>query len=184
MNLLANRIFWASILILVGLLLLVGQFLEIEIPLFRILIAVILVAIGIQLIQKGKGQESHQSSTDSYANNTVIFGSGEIMVDEQNLKSQYTVIFGNQVINFKNLDLHAKARIEINTVFGETRVYIPEGMPYRIESSSLFGETKGPHAKGDSIGNSTWDNNKAQESQPLLILDTNTIFGSMRVVEI
>ena len=53
-----------------------------------------------------------------------------------------TVVFGNCRIDFRQAELEEVTNLRIVSVFGDTRVIIPEGLSVNLEGVSVFGDRR------------------------------------------
>ncbi len=186
MKLLTSRYFWAFLFMALGVLLFIAEWLTFEIPFFRLVIAILLVGLGIELIdrEKNPGQGQHNQPLKGLQN-TVFLGLNEFTIDSDGLKREYTVLFGNQVLNFKHFTLKESRSVEVKTIFGECRIFIPKGVPYQIRASTFLGETKGPDGSTGSFGENQWRSHESEDaSVPTLTILSTTVLGSLKITEL
>jgi predicted membrane protein len=173
-------LFWGVILILFGAAVVLKAVFRIDIPLGRILIAILLISWGIVLLS---GRRFWHGGRWDDGKDSAVFFSGEV-VDEGPLKEEYSVFFGSRRIDLREVDLSEGPKIRVNAVFGSIRVTIPDDIPVEVRSETAFGTTRLPDGETAAFGDSAYRNRKAREgSVPITRLETSVVFGSMDVRE-
>jgi predicted membrane protein len=158
-----GNLFWPVLLIIAGALMLVKTLLHINIPVFKVLLAVGLIWGGISLISSGVSHKpasigSRMEITDTEIEYTVMFDSSEI-----DLSDEYI----------------AHDRLTIDCVFGKTVVILPRDRAVHIEASGAFCSLRSPGGRTITFGEGTYD---CGSGQPLLI-EANCAFGELIFVE-
>ena len=167
-------LFWGLILIVIGLSIIFRVLFDINI--FRIVIAVIFILIGLKiligrpLIQREEGE------------NSVIFG--ERRHTEAPLNGmEYNTIFGKTVYDFRDIvslpDPHTK--ITINTVFGSTDILLSPSLPVQIKTDAVFSAASMPNGNTISFGNSFYTTPGVPDSTSVLEINAHVVFGGLNV---
>jgi len=176
MNFLFTTVFWGAMLILLGGSIILKAVFHIDIPIFRIVIALIVIYWGVTLLV-GKplrfGRSRHES---------VIFNSETF--DSASGDEKYNVVFGSGKFNLANISLDSGSKyVEIKVVFGEGTLLIPKDMPVMIRSTAVFAEVGLPDGSGSSFGDSGYRSKNYKEGEPVLIIDAKTVFGELEIRE-
>jgi len=174
-----GELFWASLLIIFGVSMLLGTLFGINIPVFRILVGIFLIYLGIQLIANWPSKER--------ATQSIYFGKQIIAFDANGLQSgkpiRYAILFGSADIDLSHITeiKHEMrpAEIEVNTVFGNTDITINKEIPTKIISRTSFGQTEFPDETSITFGNYTYQTQ--EKEKPHLILHTSTAFGKLAI---
>ena len=171
----APGIFWGIILVIVGLSIIFRVVFDIN--LFRVLIAVLLILLGIKILIRNKGIFSFSSGK-----NDVIF-SERIVSGTPNNRTEYNVMFGKSVFDFRDIDFtdEMPVRLKINTVFGAAVVKIKEDCPVKIKAGTAFAVAKMPDGNTIAFGSSQYASSTYDASRNYLYIDANTVFGSLEV---
>jgi hypothetical protein len=171
----APGIFWGIILVIVGLSIIFRIIFDVN--LFRVLIAVLLILLGIKILVGNKGIFSF-----SQAKNDVIF-SEKIFSGTPNNRTEYNVLFGKSVFDFRDIDFRDEEniRIKINTIFGAAEVKINENSPVKIKVGAAFAVAKMPNGNTVAFGSSQYVSNTYDASRNYLYIDANTMFGGLEV---
>ncbi len=171
MNFIWSGLFWGIILVLLGLSVILKSLLNIDIPVFKIVFAVILIYLGIRIL----------TGSSLKTKNTIIFN--RTRLSSQTDKDEVNIIFGSGLVDLRDLvDLKENTNREINIIFGSGRVILPENTSLLIKSDTVFGESRFPDGKTDFFGEYKYKN-KFEEDGPTLFLEINVVFGSLVVEE-
>lgn len=176
-----SRYFIGSILVLLGLIFLYEELFDKDLPILQILIPLVLIGIGAQLII---GSQNTGNQEEGASINPVIFSSGKHKVKSENFQSSYVVIFGEQKIDLTELQTPEKHQeINIITIFGDTKVFVPPSINWKIQGSVLLGEQTFPDGREKNFGDDHYNRPDFDPDQPHLLLDCKTLFGEMKVFE-
>jgi predicted membrane protein len=168
MNFIWSGLFWGVILVLFGLSIILRHTLNIDIPIFKIVFAIILIYFGVKLL----------IGTSNKNKDTIIFNKTRINATSKN--DEYNIIFGSGEIDLQNIEtLQSNMNKEINVVFGSGRLYLPKNVPVVVKVETVFGESKLPDGKTDFFGDYIYRNNADPVNENVLYLEVNVIFGSI-----
>ncbi|MEI6696301.1 MAG: LiaF domain-containing protein [Bacteroidota bacterium] len=161
--------FWGIILIVMGSLFLVKEFLKIDIPFFTIFISGLFIYWGIRMI-KGK---THAKKME----NLNVFGS-HILVYREEL-NDYSNIFGESKLDLSSVILKEDKLIEINCIFGDFKIKLSESLNYKIVSNTVFGKTTMVDISTDGFGNQSYTPFNINSSLPCLTIKSSVVFGQI-----
>ena len=104
----------------------------------------VIIVIGLTLIlgrRNFTGSKKNREFTDNYVDEMNIFGGSERIITSEFFEGgRITSIFGGSTINLKNVKLkNGYAEIEMTSIFGGAKIYVPENWDVRIEATSIFG---------------------------------------------
>lgn len=168
MNFIFSGLFWGMILVLLGLSVILKSIFNIDIPVFKIVVAVVLIYLGISILIGNKVKkhndflmfkEDEMSLNEGHREKTILFGSGRIDLSE---------------ITLYNEDYH----MNVNVIFGSGIINLPEDVPARIKVSSVFGEAKLPNGSTEVFGDQTYYTKTYKKGEPCLKLNLDVVFGS------
>ncbi|NPV69286.1 MAG: hypothetical protein HPY55_01415 [Firmicutes bacterium] len=165
--------FWGLLLIVWGVLALLRSFFNINLPVFRILVALFFIYMGVSVLVGGFGHTGDK--------NTVLFGERTIPGDPA--ADEYNIIFGSGVIDLTRLTPVDRGHIEVNVIFGGGTVKINPEIPIRIHASSAFGSASLPNGSATFFGEQTYTTKAAAEGVKMIELKVSTVFGSVTVIE-
>lgn len=160
------------LLVVAGILFILKNTLNINIPITRIIFGVLIILFGINLLFGGSIARGEKD---------LIFSSGTL-VYEQN-KQGYTIIFGSGVVDLTKITSeNYNGPIEVSTIFGSTVLKVNPDVPISIDINTVFGSTKTPENEINFFGDSNYKaGGDGSEIQPIKI-ETNTVFGELKIV--
>jgi len=179
MNIIKQKGFWAAILIISGVILLVNNLFDLDIPLFAILVSGFLIILGIYIMTNKSGFGKIEEENE----NTVLFGSASSDESEA-IKSEYSVVFGSYNLDLSHLDpVHDINTIEVNVVLGSASVKLPPHCEYQVKMSSVFGTATAPDGSRVNFGDKSVTSAGFKENTDKRVyLRTNNVFGDIRVM--
>lgn len=170
MGFLFSGVFWGVILILIGLSIILQMIFKIHIPVFRIVVAFLLIYAGIRVLVGGSWFQTGQ--------NSVIF-------EEKDLKTgtgrEYSVIFGKAAVDATQPLPDEGEKFEVNTVFGSSVLRISDDVPTRVKVDAVFAGATLPDGNTISFGTYNYVNNAYEKGKAHRFVDANVVFGSMRI---
>lgn len=172
MNFLFSGLFWGLILVLIGISVIIKAVFKIDIPIVRLIFALILIYFGLKMLLGG-----FRIGTER----TIIFQEAELKAGARD--SEYNIIFGSGEINISDLKLEDRIiRIEADIIFGSGKVLLPAGIPVIVKTSTVFGQCRLPDAQTSAFGDRTYRSPGIDTSQPYLILELDVVFGSAEII--
>lgn len=106
---------------------------------------VMLIFLGVMVIfNRGRSKarmHNRSESSENYLDDVAIFGGGDKNIHSQEFKGgKITHIFGGSKYIFLDAKLATGTHdLELNMIFGGTKLVIPEGWNIRLEMTSIFG---------------------------------------------
>ena len=121
--------------------------------LWKLLVPVILVIIGISLVFNDKNNldASDKNTMVKIANDTndvefdSVFGSKNMHYDKSFKKASVDCVFGSFDLDLSDVDFSNDAYIEINSLFAGVNVILPDNVNLKLEANSVFGSSKDEH---------------------------------------
>ncbi len=143
---LAGRNYTGAIILFAigGFFLLPDIFINLRIDFVSVFWPLVIIIVGLTLIFRRKHfVKSHNetSHSEDYVDELNIFGGSERILNSEYFEGgKITSIFGGSTVNLKNVKLkNGYAEIEMTSIFGGSKLYIPENWNVRIEATSIFG---------------------------------------------
>lgn len=168
-----NDFFWGILLIVIGVILLLKYILNINIPVFRTILGVLFIYIGITIIIGGTGIKDKSN---------IIFSSGRIK--GSSIQREYNIIFGSGTIDLSDIEIIDETKkIEVNTIFSQGTIIIKEGTPVVIKASSAFAQARTPDGVNINFGDTTYKPKDFDSSKPYIEIDANVVFGNLEIIE-
>jgi hypothetical protein len=165
-----DGIFWGVILIAVGVWFILRRYFPFHIPVFRLIIAVLFVYVGIRILISGPlaGHPrpffmSHQRYTVGWDRDyNVIFSSGDVDLSDVTLGS-------------------TSVRTQVNVIFGSGVLRINPDQPVRIDMSAAFGTVEAPDGRSVSFGDTVYTSASYRDGAPALEVRAAAVFGRLVV---
>ncbi|MBS3807248.1 MAG: hypothetical protein KGY60_07075 [Bacteroidales bacterium] len=171
-------IFLGILLILTGTAIIIRIVFNIDIPVFKILIALVFLYIGIRLLT-GDFFSGHIHAGE----NAVIFGETAFKGLPRN--QEYTVLFGQARIDLtQESDLRETQNLKINTIFGSSELLIREKQPMRIKADAAFAGAKLPGNNETAFGKVFYQSDSLNIQEPYLDIEANVVFGEFKVMQV
>ena len=168
MNFIFSNLFWGILLIIFGLSIVLKALFKIDIPIFRIIIALILIYFGLKMLFGGFFDRSNH-------HNSVIFNKGNFGKSQ----SEYNIVFSSSKIDLRDISIeNGSFYSEINIVFGSGRLLINPEVPLKIKTENVFGESKLPDRSISFLGGHTYQSPTYSEGENCIQLDVNVVFGN------
>lgn len=169
--------FWGLFLVLAGLTLLARYIFNIEFPLFKILLGLFFILLGVKIIF-GKKFISGISSKD----NAILFSEQVINISSIE-NEEYNVIFGKSEMDLSEISIEKlPAKLKVNTVFASTVIYVPRNLPMVIYNDAVFSNAKLPGGNSSVFGRTSYKTPGIEPGMPFLELKLDVVFGSVSVM--
>lgn len=171
-------IFWGLFLVIAGLTLITRYVLNIEFPLFKILIGLFFILLGLKIVFGKSFFKFH-----NFKDNEVVFSEQFIKLTDFE-KEEYQVIFGKSEIDLTEITLNQlPARLKVNTIFASTVVYVPNDFPLEIYTDAVFSNAKLPGGNSSVFGRTSYKSPGIEPGAPSLELKLDVVFGSVTVMK-
>lgn len=168
-------LFWGLLLIILGLAMVFRIVFNIDFPLFKVIIAFILIFLGIRLLFGSFGDRHLKVD-----GNDVVFGEKRFNTLEDD--KEYSVVFGKAVYDLRNEVLEGERRkIKISTVFGASEIKLSRDIPVRIRVEAAFSGVSLPNGNSAVFGNTTYESPGFDSNQPFLDIRLDVVFGGAEV---
>ncbi len=167
----SGGIFWGSMLIIVGILLLIKNYTNISIPIFRIIFGLFFIYLGFNILfgwfNKSKGS-------------AVIFNDKEFKVTE--LKDEYNVVFGRSVIDLRDIEIPDTTKyIQVDVVFGEGIIKLNKNTPVLVKLSTAFGAADAPGRSVAFLGDNIYKTESYKEGENCIKIKAEAVFGHIQI---
>ncbi len=171
-----SGIFWGLVLVALGVAVIIKVLFHIDIPVFRIVFAMVLIYFGLKLLVGGCGRGYSHTSQES-----VVFNEGTLSAEES--RDEYSVVFGKGTIDLTGLKAKDKnTNIRVSTVFGASTLKLDPAVPAVVNVSAAFGSAHIPDGTTTSFGHYTYKTKAYKEGKPYLAVMANVVFGEMTIV--
>ncbi len=192
----AAGIVWGVILIAVGAFVLL-QRLDIDLPPWQALLSGVLILLGLLiLLEARKGLNgglvalaigvSVVLGATSAVDVEVGSGFGDRRVNVEraaDLDDSYGHAFGSMTVDLTDLEVPAgTTEVSVSVAFGDATLRLPDGVPYRISASSVFGSVDAPTFDADGVAvDRSYRTEDYDGATNRLDIEVSVLFGSARV---
>ncbi|MCX7756862.1 MAG: hypothetical protein N2166_00870 [candidate division WOR-3 bacterium] len=169
---LCNALFWGTIIIIIGILIILNATLGIKLPIFRIFLGVLFLYLGLKIIVG-------TSAGRSYCRKASIYKEVSEKIDK------YDIVFSNQKLDFSGFKLKSgRNDIEINIAFGGGEIKINPTLPVKIKANVAFGSAHFPDGTTIGFGAYTYKTPSYEEdtTSDYLFIKLNIAFGNATIV--
>lgn len=174
LQILSGGIFWGSILILLGVSIIVKVVFHVNIPIFRVAFALLLIFLGVKLLTGFSFFEKYQG--------TIIFEKKSVLFD--NNTKEYNTIFAKGEYDFSSIKPGLSSeKIQINTIFAESQLILNSQIPTFVRVNSVFALSKIPDGSSVSFGEMIYKTPSFKADSPALYINVNVIFGGLEIFE-
>lgn len=171
-----SSIIWGIFLLLLGIQLVAQAIFGVSIPFLRVGIGAFIIYAGINVILASTLNSKNPSFTTLFntGNNSI---SAKLI--KENKKVTHNIVCSTSRINLSKIKPKEETEIEINTTFGTSVVILNPNVPTIVNAHSAFARTSLPNETQLSLGSYTYRTH--DDSEPLLVINLHTAFGSVIV---
>ncbi len=167
-----DAVFWGVVLIALGVWLIVRRYMPAQVPIVRILVALVFVYVGVRILAHGAwGPRVQTGDTTVFSESTVMGSAG---------RHDYNVVFGTSSIDLTTVPPEGDEQ-EVNVVFGTATVRIDPQQPVLVRMSAAFGTAEAPGVTV-SFGDREWRSPAYKVGAPALRIRANAVFGRLLIV--
>lgn len=171
-----QSLFWGLVFLIIGIALIIRVIFKLDIPVFRLFIALVLIFLGIRLFLGG-----HFFPGGKMEENTVLFGEKTYRITMLNYR-EFNTVFGSSVYDLSELDsAQLPGDLKINTVFGGARVILPETVPFEVKGTAVFGAARMPGGNTAVFGSNEYRSAGFEGGKPALFIEVNAVFGEITI---
>jgi hypothetical protein len=170
-----NGIFWGLFFIIIGVLIIARRYIPFQIPLGRVIVALLFIYVGIWFLLIGPGFRDK---------NTIVFTSSQLEYSGASDQHDdgYNIIFSSGDIDLTGLaPSGGDVNKEVNVVFGSGNLRINPSVPVRVEMSSAFGSISTPNGSAESFGDRVYTTPVYREGEPAVRIKATAVFGSLNI---
>lgn len=165
-----SKVFWGGIVVLIGISIIAQAIFKINIPVFKIGVALILIYLGFKMLIGAFGFSSTNFMSDQ-----------QVTVERLNKENTFDVVMGSQRIDLTQIDLMAgAAEVTCNVVMGSSTVILPKNANIEVISSVVLGSVKDPKGHETVLGEQR-NRYESVGSNLNLMVKLNVVLGSAEV---
>ena len=170
-------LFWGAFLLILGIALIIKVVFNFDFPVFKVLLGIFLVLLGIKVLFGKVLMPSHHFEPED-----TIFD--ERVYDSPEDGKEYTVLFAKGVYDFTNVDLEQGSfRVKVSTVFGGTQIIIPADKPVRIEADAVFAGAELPDGNNAVFGSTIYESESWSPDTASIDIKVDVVFGGVQVIQ-
>lgn len=172
---------WSSAGFLIGIMLLITQYVNINIDWWKLIVPAILIVIGLQIIFRGafrkkirienpihvEGQSDFNKSNRQSC--SAVFSSNKVKVTDQFVGANLDAIFGAVELDLRDAVFVSDVEITATAVFGGIDIFVPAGINVKINNIPIFG----------GVSNKT--GYTPDQGAYTIYLDSTTMFGGVDI---
>lgn len=166
----------ALVLILLGTLFLLNNLFGLNLSVFKILLAIGFVSLGVILLSGRRVSGFGDGSLDNAE--TVMFGTARSYARAGSQQQTFTTIFGERTILMERIDT-AEKMLYVNAYFAECTLLIPKDMPVTINGKAVFGEVNLPDGSEVNFGDRSFSNLPEGNAKGVTIY-ANAVFAEVK----
>ena len=160
------------ILLIVGCVLLLANFIGLRVNLFRLFPGIALLILGIVILFGQFG-----------GNHEVIFDRKKIDLNEP--FREKNIIFAEGIIDLNELKpITHHQKMKVNVIFASGKLILNPDIPTVIHASSAFGNLKFPDRTVNFLGSTDYRTGDIKSSEPYLDIEANVVFGQFNIVRL
>jgi len=164
--------FWGLLILLLGLSIILRAVFNLNIPLVRIFIAIILIYFGIRMLMGG-----------GWNRPAWVFSKTNISSTET-VQKEYSVVFGSANIDLSGVAIDKDSvKSEINVVFGSAVVKVNPNVPTKIILNSAFAGAKTPDGNTTAMGKYIYKTPSYKEDSPCLLIEADAVFSALEITK-
>jgi hypothetical protein len=166
-------------IILFGLGIIINVVFHVNIPIFKILVGLILIYIGLRVIL-GNWITIPACHWRSGTGDAVFSSRTYQGVSED--KKEYNAVFGSAVIDLRGIELKEKiTRVKVTAVFGGAEVILDKNTPVRIKAETVFGGVELPENVAGAFGSTSYQSKNFDENKNYLLIEGSSVFGGLEI---
>lgn len=170
---LSGDYFWGFLLISIGAILLLKYLFNVNIPMFRTIVGLVLIYCGLMVIIGGY---SVRSKSD------IIFDNGRIK--SNTIQKEYNMVFSGGVVDLTDMPtLEKRTKIEVNSIFAGGTLIVDKDVPVVIKASAVFGQVRTPEGTSVNFGDNVYTRGNVNGDVPYLEIEANAVFGQLNIIE-
>ncbi len=169
---LSGGTFWGILLIVIGGLLVLRTAFNLQIPIVRTVIGVILIYLGISVLVGGSYDGLRGEERIAFEERTIV------AVPAQR---NYTILFSRGTIDFTPLAGQQEGHYEVDVVFSNGTLVLDKNTPTEVRVSAAFASTDLPTGQSVVLGDTSFTIGP-DDAARRMVIKASVVFGSLRVI--
>jgi hypothetical protein len=168
---------WGLGFIILGTLVLINSFFGLDFPIFKILLALLLIYAGVSILINPPQPKTIYSHGTVHSQQ-IAFGKRNFKHDK--LAENYQISFGQGAIDFREQNIEKPTSVNIGVTFGNAVLKLDPQVPTLITANASFGKIEFPDNTQISMGSYVYRTHP-EEIETLLTIKCNVTFGSLEI---
>lgn len=173
-----NISIWGLGFITLGALILINAFFGLNIPVFKILLALLLIYAGVSMLISPPRTQTFFSHTHGWQHSQHVVFNKRTFKDNQ-AGDSYNITFGQGTIDLSKTRFDEPATVDININFGSGILRLNPEVPTLVTANVTFGKVTFPNKEEISMGAYTF--NSHPDATPIMVIQANVTFGSLEI---
>ncbi len=189
---------WGCVLIAMGILFLLDQYNILDFgDVVAMLWPVALIAIGIRMIMKHRGEPSGgasrskpksgpETSSAVHLSRNKLLGDNTVRITSKDFSGgSFSTLLGDTVLDLSEMTLaEGEAVVTLSGLFGDIRVTLPARTEWRLETHLIWGDVRVPGQKEDGFFlNSTYKSDGYDKAAKRVYISASQLLGEIIVEE-
>lgn len=171
-----GRLLFGLILVFLGALFFLKNFLGLAIPISEIFWPSILIILGLVFTFRPKRFSFRNYPGKAIFDNQRV----EATIEER----EYGAVFGRLDVDLTKIPIREKTiNFKIDAVFGSGSILIDEKIPLRIEGSAAFGGITFPDGTTAAFGDRVYTTDSYHEDTPHLRVKVSAVFAGLKIIK-
>ena len=168
--------FIGVLFLLIGLSIILKTMFKIDLPVFRVLVALFFIYLGVRMLF---GDYGWSIKTEPFKDkHSAVFSEGDFRWSANEDRHQsYSVVFGDGKVDLT--EASGAEPVEVHSVFGNMDVYLDPKKLTQVRANSVFGEVSMPDGQSVSFG-SLQTRTPDEPGEPKLKVHAHCVFGGIR----
>lgn len=167
-------LFIALYLLSLGLGYLIKALLNNNFPMSRWIWGTAIILLGVHLLMRNLDKQTESSQND------VWFSEQSYTISDITGYSSFEVVFGDAIVDLRQAKMmDSLPEMKITVLFGHIDVYLPDSIPYVVESDIGFGSSQGLVQNVDGFGRVMHTSQEYNEDRNFLNIRSHVIFGAI-----
>lgn len=171
---------------IIGILLLVSRYVDLDFNVMRLIIPAILIYIGLRILFQSAFRKTIHYDTNDYKTNmdgqtgyynapgnqteyTAIFSSNKVHVNDTFYGAELNAIFGAIVLDLRDANIQQDIEINATAIFAGIDIFVPSNVRIKINNVPIFG----------GVDNKVVDT--ADANAPTIYLNSTCMFGGIDI---
>ena len=168
--------FWGLILIVIGISIIFKVVWGVSI--MRIVIAIVFILIGVKILVGKSSLNIRSGGNDAIFNDKYVT---EFPLTD----TEFNTVFGKSVFDFSEAatPTDKSLYLEFNTVFGDTELILPPGLPVKVKAEAVFGSAKLPNDNTAVFGSADYVSEHDSSVTNFVNIKTSAVFGNIVIIQ-